>query len=318
MCTLEIIDISGWPADEEFLEAYPEGARPKRTAFSTSLPDQPYIRPDWRHMFKRSSGRYPEQFWAEIVAYKIATMLGINAPPCYPAFDGNIEKYGALSPWFYEDGTEEFFSAGNFFNRFVENFDRDKGTQHNLLTAMNFNTSSLGGASSHEFWLMMMYDSIIGNTDRHQDNWGHIVQAKRLSDSVARRQKRTHNYKWRFSPWFDNGTSLGHEMQPLRFTKWAMKDLDAYIMRGQHHIRYSLQDLTRVKHIDSIKIIKTLPVKKEALGRLARFDVHELGSFLQEIVDLAVPADGNLSQARADFMLKLTERRVQLSMDILK
>ena len=315
---MEIIDITEWPADEEFLEAYPEGARPKRTAFSTSSPEQSYIRPDWRHMFKRSSGRYPEQFWAEIIAHKIAMMLGINAPPCYPAYDGGIEKYGALSPWFYEDGVEDFFSAGNFFTRFIENFDRDKGTQHNLITAMNFNSTVLGGSSSHEFWLMMMYDSIIGNTDRHQDNWGHIVQAKRLSRSVAQRQRRTHNYKWRFCPWFDNGTSLGHEMQPTRFTKWSVKDLDLYIRRGQHHIRHSLEDLSRVKHIESIEIIRTLPTRKDAFTRLARFRDSELGDFLQEIVDLKVSAGGNLTQARADFMLKLTARRVQLSMDILK
>lgn len=314
---LDVIDITDWPIDEEFAEAYPEGARPKRTVFSPSTISPAYITPDWRHMFKRSSRRYPEQFWAEIVAWKIAHMLDVNAPPCYPAYDGNIGKHGALSPWFYEEGAESFFSAGNFFHKMVDDFDRDRGTQHNLLTATTFNTNVLGGVSNYEFWSALLYDSIIGNTDRHQDNWGHIVIAQKLSKSVAQRKGRSHNFKWKFAPWFDNGTSLGHEMLPGRFTQWNQQNLDSYINRGRHHIRHSLDDLSRVGHIESIEMIKKLPLRNNLLAKLQAFSVAELGEFLQQVVDLKVQDDGMLTQERADFMLRLTSRRIELSLDIL-
>lgn len=50
-----------------------------------------------------------------------------------------------------------------------------------------------------------LFDALIGNTDRHQDNWS-IIQDRK-------------NLKIRIFPIFDNGTSMGHEYNvPVRLT----------------------------------------------------------------------------------------------------
>jgi hypothetical protein len=312
------IDISDWPDDDEFAAAYPEGARPKRTLFSPLEPAQSYIKPDWRHMFKRSAERYPEQFWAEVIAFEISLLLGVSAPPCYAAFDDKRGQCGALSAWFYGSEDGSFFSAGNFFHKIVPDFDRERGTQHNIVDSDKFNNGALGKDQIYEFWSMMLFDVLIGNTDRHQDNWGHLLKAVKLPKSVAARRKELYDVRWRFAPWFDNGTSLGHELLSGKFTQWDDAALDRYILRGRHHMRYSRENLTRMGHLDSLRFIKThAGVRTLLLRRLRDFDLGSLARTLEVLTDLPAPAGGNLSQERAVFILRLTRRRVELAKETL-
>lgn len=314
----EFINITEWPDDDEFSAAYPEGARPKRTLFSPLFPKESFIKPDWRHMFKRSAERYPEQFWAEIIAYEISLLLGVAAPPCYAAFDEEKQQSGALSAWFYEEGDESFFSAGNFFHKIVPGFDRERGTQHNIVDADEFNNRVLGKDQIYEFWSMMLFDVLIGNTDRHQDNWGHLLKAVPLAKSVAARKKELFDVKWKFAPWFDNGTSLGHELLRERFSSWDDGALDRYIGRGRHHLRFSRENLTRMGHLDSLKFIKSHSgVRLLLLKKLRDFDLEALEAKLHHLADLPAPAGGNLSRERAQFILRLTRRRAQLARETL-
>jgi hypothetical protein len=316
----KFIDIANWPEDEASPAAYPEGARPKRTLFSPSVPNESFIKPDWRHMFKRSANRYPEQFWAEIIAYEISVLLKVPAPPCYAAFDSTNGQCGALSAWFYEEGETDFYSAGNFFHKIIPGFDRERGTQHNILDADKFNSGALGRDHIYEFWSMMLFDSIIGNTDRHQDNWGHLLQAVKLPKSVARRRGELYEIKWRFAPWFDNGTSLGHELLPAKFSQWDDEALERYINRGRHHIRISQAELDRIGHLESLTFISKArkDVRGLLLKKLKDFDLGTFRDILQSLVDIPAPGGGNLTQARADFIFRLTSRRAQLALDILK
>lgn len=313
-----IIDISEWPDDEEFSAAYPEGARPKRTLFSPAEPLEGFIKPDWRHMFKRSAKRYPEQYWAEIIAYEISVLLKVPAPPCYAAYDSNNGQCGALSAWFYKEGQSDFYSAGNFFHKMIPGFDREKGTQHNIIDADKFNNRVLGRDQIYEFWGMMIFDIIIGNTDRHQDNWGHLLQAVKLPKSVARRRGEKYEIKWKFAPWFDNGTSLGHELLVEKFSQWNDAAIDRYIFRGKHHLRYSTKNLERIGHMESLKLLDKLPLVKALLmKKLKEFDLKALKIALDNLVALPAPDGGNLTQVRADFVFRLTRRRVQIAMDTL-
>jgi len=45
-----------------------------------------FLRPGHRYLFKRSSPRYKEQFWVEIVAYRLGLEMGIAVPPTFVAY----------------------------------------------------------------------------------------------------------------------------------------------------------------------------------------------------------------------------------------
>lgn len=311
------IDISEWGRHVEFSEAYPEGARPKRIVISPRYPIQDVIRPTWQYMFKLSDPKYPEQFWAELIAYQIGLLLGIPVPPAHAAFDSMTGECGSLSEWFYQPDEDVFYAAGYFFYREIRGFDKDKGTQHNLLTAQQLNTGFIGDNQIFDFWGMMLFDAVIGNTDRHQENWGYLLSLSANTKSVAKRKGELYSVRLRFAPWFDNGTSLGYQIIERKFSQWDDFRLENFIKKGTHHLRYAMDNLTQIGHLDSMAFIgkHNSGVKSALLRRLKNFDLQKLRGALDRFVDLPMPMSARLTPQRAKFILRLTKRRVEMITD---
>lgn len=314
MIQLNPIDVADWGRHIEFSEAYPEGARPKRIVLSPSDPVQAVIKPSWQYMFKLSDPKYSEQFWAELIAYQIGILLNIPVPPSHAAFDSMTGECGSLSEWFYKEGEDMFFAAGHFFYREVRGFDKEKGTQHNLLTAQELNIAFIGESQIYDFWSMMMFDSVIGNTDRHQENWGYLLNLSANTKSVARRKGENYSVKLRFAPWFDNGTSLGHQIIARKFEQWDSVRLDNFISKGRHHIRFAMDNLTQIGHLESIEFIAkhNAPVRALLLKKLKSFDAESFKATMLKLVDLPMPPHARLTRNRADFVVRLTLRRIEI------
>lgn len=311
------IDICDWRRHVEFSEAYPEGARPKRIVVSPREPLQEVIKPSWQYMFKLSDEKYPEQYWAELIAYQIGKLLDIKVPPAHAAYDSMTGECGSLSEWFYEPGSRAFYPAGQFFFREIRGFDKEKGTQHNLLTAQKLSKEFIGDQQIFEFWPMMLFDSIIGNTDRHQENWGYLVDSLQNSKSVARRKGEQYSLRLRFAPWFDNGTSLGYQIIERKFSQWDDVRLTNFILKGRHHIRWAPDNLVQVGHIESMDFIsKHNPrVRSLLLKKIKQFDIGALEAALGHLVDLPMPVHARLTRVRANFILRLTLKRIALITD---
>lgn len=311
------IDIADWDRHIEFSEAYPEGARPKRIVVSPYEPVQAVVKPRWQYMFKLSDPKYPEQFWAELIAYQVALLLNIPVPPSHAAFDSMTGECGSLSEWFYEEGEDVFYAAGYFFYREIRGFDKEKGSQHNLLTAQQLSTDFIGDNQVYDFWSMMMFDSLIGNTDRHQENWGYLLNVSPNSKSVARRKRENFSVKLRFAPWFDNGTSLGYQIIPRKFEQWDITRLDNYIKKGRHHIRYAMDNLTQIGHLESMGFISkhNISVRTLLLKKLKAFDIEKFRNSMLQLVDLPMPIHARLTSSRADFVIRLTLRRIEMIRD---
>jgi hypothetical protein len=308
------IDIGEWRRHREFSEAYPEGARPKRLVVSPYDPIQTVIKPDWQYMFKLSDEKYPEQYWAELIAYQIGLLLEIDVPPAHAAYDSMTGECGSLSEWFYTPDEEVFYAAGYFFYREIRNFDKDKGTQHNLLTAQQLSMRFVGDNQIFDFWSMLMFDAVIGNTDRHQDNWGYLITSSPNTKSVARRKGEQYGLRLKFAPWFDNGTSLGYQILERKFSQWDATRLDNFIKKGTHHIRWAPDNLTQVGHLESMDFISKYnpKVRSLLLRKLKQFNVSLFEDLISQLVDLPMPAHARLTQSRANFVIRLTLRRMEL------
>ena len=317
MIQLNPIDIADWRRHYEFSEAYPEGARPKRIVISPMHPFQDVIRPSWQYMFKLSDPKYPEQYWAELIAYQIGLLLKVPVPPAHAAYDSMSGECGSISEWFYEPHEDVFYAAGYFFYREIRNFDKERGTQHNLLTAQKVSIKFIGKNQIFDFWSMMLFDSVIGNTDRHQENWGYLIMLSQNTKSVARRKKEYFSLRLEFAPWFDNGTSLGYQILPRKFKQWDDHRLDNFIKKGRHHLRYAMDNLTQIGHLESMRFIgqHNAEVKSLLIRRLKGFDTDKLRAVLAHFVDLPMPSHAKLSAERADFIFRLTTRRLEMIMD---
>lgn len=120
----QIIDVVHWRTDEEF-GVFPQGARAKEAVFAPEdVGDEPLL-PRHRYLFKRSKKAYPDQFWGEIVAYRIGCAMGLEVPPAFAAYNSGTGYSAALIEWFYVH-PERFVHAGDYFQRLIPEFDRDR------------------------------------------------------------------------------------------------------------------------------------------------------------------------------------------------
>lgn len=309
----QVINILNWNPDESYYEGiYPQGARAKKAVFSDHISPYPFIKPNYRYLFKESFERYPDQFWAEIIAYKVGCAMKVHVPPTFVATDG--EKAGALIEWFYDENSPCFLSyieGSVFFGNIIPDFDYEKGKQHNLKTIFdifksfnNDNRFKLQSDWFKQFMCTLLFDSIIGNTDRHQDNWGVIVCKSENA-----------NQKIQIAPAFDNGTSLGHEILPQNFGKFKNPvPLQKYIERGTHHFRLTIDKKKQISHFDLIKILKG-QCESIFVEQLHHLDLDELEIELLELTKFDVPAP--ISKDRLLFAYMLIKERYLKIRDII-
>jgi hypothetical protein len=274
-----------------------DGLRP----FAPPLPPDPVITPGRRYLFKRSKRSYPDQFWGEIVAYRIGCLMGLSVPPAFVAWNSETGISGALIEWFYRDGTEAFVMAGDFLLKVRPEFDRDRGTKHNLrdnaLILRAFAKNKILRTNWRQWWVdALLFDALIGNTDRHQDNWGFVIS----SDGVY------------LAPLFDNGTSLGHERFPDCVGQWTERQVNSYIAKGIHHVMWSLADTAPLRGHKALleRTLGTWPETRSVAGERLKFCSTELSDCFVDLLDFDVPV--RFTAERRAFMLRLLRHRHEL------
>ncbi len=316
----QIIDIAQWPAHDEYM-VFPVGARDKSLRICPSDTPFNFCIPNHKYLFKEAiksvkdprKPRHPDQYWSEVIAFKIGRLMGLTIPPAFVAIDSETGEPGTVIEWFtgYDTSVEERFTqGGDHMQDMIEGYDRKKGKQHNLRTIITYSRLlSQKRILSHcwqEYWgLCLCFDALIGNTDRHQENWGIIWNDV---NSTAR-----------LTPFYDNGTSLGHELFPDKFNL-CLKDinmLNAYITRGRHHMKWHLNASQRLPLIDGVtQYCQKYPKVISKLVDSLRWGEDALMQILSELTTFAIQSP--LTAERAEFVYQLTCNRRRLLLDNLE
>lgn len=229
------------------------------------------------YLFKESNKRYPAEFWAEIVAAEIGKLVGVQTPETFCAHMD--DKYAALVRFFltfeWDDKDQRYqqietlLEGGDLIMGLDPAFDRKKGERHNIFLVekifCHFNREDL----LEQFFKILIFDAIIGNTDRHQDNWGFIQKNRTKEMGLA--------------PAYDNSTSLGSELIEEKLSGYLDKNglrLRQYINKGKAHIRGSDNgiDLERINHFQLLRNLAG--IKSTITGY-----VKEMTSFPAGMVD---------------------------------
>lgn len=314
--TNQPIDVANWRRDEEFAQ-YPEGARDKTLLYCPIPAPYAFLKVGHRYLFKLSSPRYPEEFWAEIIAYRLGTKMDIDIPPAFVAYDSKTNQSGALIEWFLRPigllSSEDYIAGGDYCQQYIPNFDRKKGKQHNFETVCQiFEDLCKKYPSFHEDWKKywakaFLFDALIGNTDRHQDNWGIIIQ----NPHGILAPLNPKNEEIRISPVFDNGTSMGREISQNKFKYYDENDhLMKYISKGWHHMKWNLngQQMGHIKMLQ--KLIEQYPeTRKIMLNCLEKVSGETFKTIFDDLTAFTIPV--KLTAERAAFMLKLLQFRHQ-------
>ncbi|UQG55376.1 MULTISPECIES: hypothetical protein [unclassified Marinobacter] len=307
-----MIDIAGWDIHQDY-EVFPVGARDKSLRVSPGPAPFDFCLAGHRYLFKEAiksaknpnQPRHPDQYWAEVIAFRVGRLMGLTLPPVFVAIDSLSDEPGTVNEWFlgYNDENDErFFPGGDYMQRRIPDYDREKGKRHNLSTIITLSrVLERGGWLSHDwrlYWgLGLCFDALIGNTDRHQENWGLIW----TEDSPTAR----------FAPYFDNGTSLGHELQPEKMQRMVRdpNEFNAYLRRGEHQMRWSLGDERRLPSIQGIvRYCEHFPeIRAILIERLVGVCEDELVAMLHNLTCFDLPHP--FTQQRAEFVAFLTLRR---------
>ncbi|WP_186184500.1 HipA domain-containing protein [Burkholderia gladioli] len=305
----EIIDVVHWETDAEF-GVFPQGARAKEAVFAPADTGHDPLRPGHRYLFKRSKKAYPDQFWGEIVAYRVGSAMGLEVPPAFAAFNSGTQYSAALIEWFYVHPAR-FVHAGDYFQRIIPEFDRTRGRQHNLVDTRRILRTFHHGQFLRSDWRqwitdMFVFDSVIGNTDRHQDNWGLIFYLDPHTSKGAAR----------LAPLFDNGTSLGHEMFPERIAGWRDENFQKYIDRGRHHMSAARgEECLSTPHRTMVQnVINEWPETRLVAHQRLALLAQALPDMLTDLE--AMGGTVPLTNARARFMHRLLSIRVAALLDI--
>jgi len=308
------ITIDNWQRDDTYEGVYPSGARVKDAYFSPEKPDDRCIKPSWRYLFKLSRRRFPWQFWCEIIAYRFGCVIGVEVPPAHIGYSKKYEKgvdtYAALIEWFYDDREKRYISGGQIMVSLIENFDRDTGKEHNLETIRQF-------FSDHDkilkYWAeILTFDTLIGNIDRHQDNWGFIIErsVKQSITSIG------------MSPAFDNGTALCYEILEQNIDNFDGTDkLERYLTgrHAKHHMKWSLDEKGQLNFYEFMKKFTiAFPQIKPIIAQDLRFTYQQVEEVLAPLVEAVSVPEYKLTRKRLDFVLKMIFGRKRLLEESLK
>ncbi len=154
--------------------------------------------------------KYPQdntgQHWAEKIAAEIAKELEIeHANVELALFSG---QKGSATESFVNDG-QELYHGNQVLAGQVPDYDRDKKFKQSSHTLANifaslekvFRREAKATAAKYQIAQYLVFDALIGNTDRHHENWG--ILTKRTPTG------RTGD----IAPSFDHASSLGRELR---------------------------------------------------------------------------------------------------------
>jgi len=241
--------------------------------------------------------------------------MGIQVPPAFVAYNDSVQKKqcAALIEWFLSSSgiiKEEFESGGDLCQQWIPNFDRDRGKQHNFETIVQIcqdiqeKYPTLDFEWKHHWAKVFLFDALIGNKDRHQSNWGIIRAREYKAETVSSITG------IRFSPVYDNGTSMGYEYPSDGFKKFNnMAFLEKYVLNGSHHMKWSLEDAQGMGHIEMlIKYVRVYPETRQIMiNCLEKVGDDIFEKILNHLIKFEIKV--KLTTERADFMLKLLKFR---------
>ena len=145
------------------------------------------------------------QHWAEKIAAEVASCLGITHAGVELAVCG--QHRGSVSKSFTEGNYQ--LHHGNEILALTMAYDQDRQfgqsdhTLANVFRALDsaFVRREAAQAAKQEFASFVVLEALIGNTDRHHENWGLLVEATNRGPRGF------------LGPTFDHASSLGRELR---------------------------------------------------------------------------------------------------------
>ena len=258
--------------------------------------------------------KYPRfntgEHWAEKIAAEVAALLEI--PHARVELATLAEDKGSVTKSFVQEG-QELVHGNQMLKRAVHGYDPEKEFRQSSHTLANIwqVMDSVFGESEHaekaksRLAEYVVLDALIGNTDRHHENWG-ILRWERKG------------YHWvdlSVAPSFDHASSLGRELQDERRDRILAEDrIGDYVAKGRGAIYWSETDRRGPSPLELVRrTTRSYPdLFRPALTKLEKLD----GGSVDDLVN-RVPSDWMSSSARK-FAIALMHYNLEQLQELLR
>lgn len=260
---------------------------------------------------------YKYEFWSEVIASEIGDALGLDILHYDVAWKD--DRIGCLSKSMIEPQKEELQEGYKWLTGFDSMYDINNKDAYTFQIIEKLLTTRFQQEGFiRDLIEIIVFDSIIGNEDRHQENWSIIVSNKLVDKgTIFRKRKHVAETSYAFAPIYDSGSSMGRELSDEKVSQ-MLKDrvqLEAYIKRGQSEIHWE-GEKGKQKHLDLISKVSAFGYKdivNEIISSIReKYDVQTIKNIIND-VDECLPEEHSsqkIPQTRKDFLIKLVSLRV--------
>ena len=337
MYKTKFIDVSRW---EKVVHYHTMGTRNK--SILTSLQGDVFY---FKKSLLKPNKDYRYEFWSEIIASQIGHSLGFDVVLYNVAYFKN--EIGCISKSIIDINNEELIEGYRYivekYPDFQDNFRKGHSFQK-IIGALK----KLGlNHCIQSVIKMIIFDAIIGNADRHSENWAVVISNKKLKEVISIVEKLPQFQKWifqfklflrtkgrvtmskvhknfkkqfyNFSPLYDNGSSLGRELGSKKIDELMNRDDEfrKFINKGKPDIRWNNRNLNH------FELVRTLNIDypKEVGDIITEIRNKYNKKILENIVngiDKKTPKqflEYKIPQKRKEFIIKYIDSRIKILID---
>lgn len=263
---------------------------------------------------------YIYEFWSEIITSEIGNLLGFDVLQYNVAANGP-QTLGCLSKLMIDTTIERLDEGYKWLIRHQQSYNTEDRNAYTFQVIDNTLKAIFPDKRFTEKLIStIVLDCIIGNEDRHQENWGIIVtnSAENTSRSSFFKKPQTQTLSYRFAPIYDSGSSLGRELLEEKVDQMLRDNvqLEAYINRGKSEIHW-LGEPGKQRHFALIDKIANTEYREVVISEINRircnYDREVIASTIQSI-DNCLPQEYHLHkipQNRKDLLVKLITLRIE-------
>lgn len=273
---------------------------------------------------------YKYEFWNEIIAYQLGKCLGLDILRYDVAiFDGEI---GCISPKMTITDEEQLLDIGRFMTALNPNFlPEDNATRTEYTFQLLEDTFDYFEIS--KYWVFIfqtiLFDAIISNTDRHQENWAFIGKNTLITNALTQVEEEVkrngfEKTKWiirkfykflidkeknqlnaagkqiilekinisKTAPIFDSGSSMARELTDDRIDLLLSNDveLNKYIENGKAELHWNGKKVSHYNLIEELLNSSYLDEVKNASKFLLEWQ-YDLISTILDSTGIVVPVE---------------------------
>ncbi|MFT4848620.1 MAG: hypothetical protein ACI83B_001155 [Sediminicola sp.] len=133
--------------------------------------------------------RYPLEFWSEIVASKLGQYFGFNVLDYNIAYDANNESQPVqcISKSMIRSGHSTLSEGIQYLMGHLPNFDLSSDEDQYSVDFIEGALKTFGLEEQFpKFIETLIFDALIGNSDRHSENWGFISDFEAAINEINR------------------------------------------------------------------------------------------------------------------------------------